>query len=208
MKRRGFLIVTLGLVALIAAGAFSVTAIPSQTNPCGNCHTATGVLVLTSNATGTVDATVGVPFVLMFNQTGYSGGDGKVAIGLRSGWADNSQFTFTEIGVEDGDPSDLNPTSDQVTVSVTLTPTAAGSWTIRAWTAGASGMVGTSLDISVSVSAASTTTTTPTTTTQPTTTPTGTTTPPPGDSNLMTYALVGVGVVVVLIVVVFAARRR
>ena len=79
------------MVVLLAAGAFSVTAFPTQTYPCGDCHSTTGVLILTSNATGTVDATVGVPFTLMLSQTGYSGGDGKVAIAIKYGWADNVQ---------------------------------------------------------------------------------------------------------------------
>jgi hypothetical protein len=196
MKGRELLIVTLGLVALITAAAFYVTAFPSQTNPCGNCHTATGVLVLNSNATGTVDATVGVPFMLMVNQTGYSGGDGKVAIAMRSSWSDNAQFSFTEFSVVDGDASDLNPTSDQVTVSFTLTPSAAGSWTIRIWATGKQGMVGTSLDISVLVSdvaTTTTTTTTPTTTSTPIdTTSTTTTTEPPVGMIIMLFGFLGI----------------
>jgi hypothetical protein len=36
MKKRGLLVVVLGLVLLIAAGAYSVTAFPNQANPCGN----------------------------------------------------------------------------------------------------------------------------------------------------------------------------
>jgi len=219
LKKGELLVVALGIVVLIAAGAFSVEAFPSQTNPCGNCHTSSGVLVLTSNATGTVDATVGVPFILVVNQTSYSGGDGKVAIAMRPGWSDNAQFTFTEFSVEDGEASDLNPASDQVTVSFTLTPTAAGSWTIRLWTAGKSGMVGTSLDISVSVSAATTTTTTTTTGTTTTTTTTDTTSSPtttstgtspttqPGDSTLLTMALAGVGAVIVIIVIAVVIKR-
>ncbi|MFX1580235.1 MAG: hypothetical protein ACFFBJ_11345 [Promethearchaeota archaeon] len=214
MKKREICVVALGAVLLIAAGVFSVEAFPTQTNPCGNCHTTTGVLVLTSNATGTVDATVGVPFVLMLNQTGYSGGDGKVAIAIRSGWSDNDQFSFTEQGVEDGVASDLNPTSDQVTVAIELTPLSAGSWTVRVWTAGKSGMVGTSLDISVAVSAATSTTTTPTTTeptsSSPTTPTTSTGTSPPtqpGNPDIMTIALVGVGAIVVIIIIAVIAKR-
>ncbi|MFX1482749.1 MAG: hypothetical protein ACFFCP_06110 [Promethearchaeota archaeon] len=203
MKKRELLVVSIvGFVLLVAAGSFSVTANPTQTLPCGNCHSSTGVLILTSNATGTVDATVGVPFALMLNQTGYSGGDGRVAVAIKSGWSDNDQFSFTEFGVEDGTGSDLNPSSDQVTVLVSLTPLAAGSWTIRAWTAGASGMVGTSLDISVSVAAASTTTTTTTTTTSTSTPPTQ-----PGDSSLMWLTLAGVGAVIFIIAIVYVVRR-
>jgi hypothetical protein len=222
LKKREILIVALGLVVLISAGAYSVRAFPSQANPCGNCHSATGVLVLISNATGTVDATVGVPFVLIVNQTGYSAGDGTVAIGLRSGWSDNAQFSFTEENaVQDGDAADLNPTTDQVTVSFTLTPLTEGSWTLTIWAAGKSGMVGTSLDISVSVSAATTTTTTTTetsttttpppssTTTTSTTTTTDTTTPPPpGDFPLLTLALAGVGIIVVLVIVGYVIKNR
>ncbi|NHI90048.1 MAG: hypothetical protein EAX87_11045 [Candidatus Thorarchaeota archaeon] len=211
MKRKELFLVALGVVVLFAAGAFSVTAFPTQTNPCGNCHDTTGVLILTSNATGTVDATVGVPFTLMLSQTGYSGGDGKVAIAIKSGWADNAQFSFTDQGIEDGQSGDLNPTSDQVTISVTLTPLAVGSWTVRVWTASPTGWVGTSLDIAVTVSTASTTTTTTTQTTTTSTTPTTSTgtSPPtqPGGLDLMTIALVGVGAVVVIVVIAFLVRR-
>jgi hypothetical protein len=211
LKRKGIFLVALGVVVLFAAGAFSVTAYPTQTNPCGNCHTTTGVLILTSNATGTVDATVGVPFVLMLNQTGYSGGDGKVAIAIKSGWADNAQFSFTDQGIEDGQGSDLNPASDQVTISVALTPLAVGSWTVRVWTAAKTGMVGTSLDITVTVSAASTTTTTTTQTTTTSTSPTTSTgTSPstqPGSLDPMTIVLAGVGAIAVILVIVFIVRR-
>jgi hypothetical protein len=229
MKKKGsILFITLGLIMLFAASAFSATAFPSQTNPCGNCHTLTGVLVVTSNATGTVDATVGVPFVLIVNQTGYTGGDSKVAIAMKSGWSDNDQFSYTEFAVEDGTASDLNPTSDEVTVAVTITPSAAGSWTIRLWAAGKQSMVGTSLDILVSVSEPVTTTTTSTTTTTtdttststtPTTTDTGTTSTTPttdtgtstpsqlGDSTLLILAVGGVIVVVILATIVLKRPR-
>jgi hypothetical protein len=223
LKKRILLIVTLGLVMLLAAGSFSVKAYPGQTNPCGDCHSATGVLALSSNATGTVDATVGVPFVLIVNETGYSEGDTKVAIGLRSGWSDNAQFSFVETSaVEDGEASDLNPAVDEVTASFTLTPLAAGSWTVRFWTAGKAGMVGTSLDVAVSVSAATTTTTTTTTTETTTTTdttPTGTTsttttpanttpTTPPGDTTLLTMALTGVGIIIVVVIVGALIKKK
>ena len=223
MKKSNLLFVTLGLIALFGSGAFSVSANPSQTNPCGNCHTTTGVLVLTSNTTGTVDATVGVPFGLTVYQTGYSGGDGLVAIAMKTGWSDNDQFSFTEFGVTDGIGSDLNPALDQVTVAITLTPLAAGSWTIRLWTAGKQSMVGTSLDISVSVSEPATTTTTTTTdttstSTTPTTTDTGTTsTTPTTDTGTSTPSqlgtsilliLAGGGVIVVVIIAIILRRGR
>ena len=202
MKREYFLFVTLGLIVIFAAGTFSVAANPTQSQPCGNCHTTTGVLVLTSNTTGTVDATVGVPFGLTVYQTSYPGGDELVAIAMKTGWSDNNQFSFTEFGVTDGTTYDLNPAFDQVTVSFTLTPLAAGSWTIRLWTAGKQNMVGTSLDISVSVSEPITTTTTPTTmttttdttstSTSLTTTTTGTTsTTPSTDTGTSTPTQLG-----------------
>lgn len=225
MKKGTLLFITLGLIVLFGASAFSVNASPGQTSPCGNCHNNTGVLVLTSNATGTVDATVGVPFVLVLNQTGYSGGDSQVAIAMQSEWSDNAQFTFTEFSVVDGDAPDLNPTSDQVTVSITFTPSAAGSWTLRVWTAGKQGMVGTSLDVSVSVSDPITTTTTTTTTTTDTssttttptstttdttptssTTDTGTSTPVQlGDSTLL---IIGVGGAIVVLAIIAIVMKR
>jgi len=220
MKKEYVLFVTLGLIVFFAAGTFSVAATPTQTQPCGNCHTTTGVLVLTSNTTGTVDATVGVPFGLTVYQTGYSGSAGTVAIAMKSGWSDNNQFSFTEFGIIDGTTYDLNPELDQVTVSFTLTPLTAGSWTIRLWTAGNQGMVGTSLDISVSVTdsvtTATTTTTTPTSTTSTTTTTgitstspttdTGTSTPTQlGDSTLMLLA--GGGAILVVVIIAIILKR-
>lgn len=206
MKKVKLLVVALGLIVLLAAAAFSVEAPPFQTNPCGTCHINTGVLILTSNATGTVDAIIGVPFVLIVNQTGYSGGDGRVAIGLRPDWPDNMQFSFVEEGVKDGDVSDLNPTADQVTVSFTLTPLTEGSWTVRIWTAGAQGMIGTSLDISVSVSAAITASTTSSSTTPITSTNTSSTTQP-GDFTLQTLALTGGSAIILVITFVYVIKK-
>lgn len=202
MKKGELLVVVLGLGVLLAAAAFSVEAPPFQTNPCGTCHVNTGVLILSSNATGTVNATVGVPFVLIVNQTGYVGGDGRVAIGLRPDWPDNMQFSFVEQGVKDGDVSDLNPTADQVTVSFTLTPLTEGSWTVRIWTAGAQGMIGTSLDISVSVSDATTTSTT-----SPTTSTNTSLTTQPGDFTLLTLALPGGSAIILVIIFAYLIKK-
>ncbi|MFQ5832657.1 MAG: hypothetical protein ACE5H4_08150 [Candidatus Thorarchaeota archaeon] len=150
--------IALSLIVCVVlfAGASLALAHSGETSECGICHTTTNVLILTSNATGTVNAVTGKPFTLIVDSTGYSRGDNKVAISVQAGWADNNQFSFTPTEVMDGSGSDLNPTTDEVRASLSFTPQSVGSWTIRIYTAG-KGDLSKALDISVSVTSSDTT---------------------------------------------------
>jgi hypothetical protein len=150
------IIVVLGFIAVVFGSALLSVAHSGYTQECGSCHSDAPGLTLTSNATGTVYADVGISFTLVYDSTGYTRGDNKVAISLRGGWADNDQFTFTPTEVMDASGGDLNAATDEVRASFSFTPASAGSWTIRVWTAGKGKQSG-SLDVSVSVTAPDTT---------------------------------------------------
>jgi hypothetical protein len=153
-----FAAIIMGLVPL----AFTF---PSNPNECNQCHTDSLTLGLTSNATGTVDVEVGVPFVVEF-----TGDNGAGAIAIGSDWEDNEQFIISDDLIEDNDAEDTDAADGVITTSVTFTPLAEGEYTIRAWVA-ASAALATGIDVAVNVTQGSTTVTTPpTTTSTPTTT--------------------------------------
>ena len=137
------------VIGLIAMGASFTTAYPSLTTECGNsgCHD-THTLTISSNATGPVNATVGQSFKLEIDASGYSGGDQLFYVAIEPTWADNNQFTFTTVSVQDNGAGDLDATLNQISISVDFTPISAGTHTIRIWTAGKNDLAG-SLDIVV-----------------------------------------------------------
>jgi hypothetical protein len=151
-KHRISLLVLTTIIALSVLWATSYSlAYLTSTKECGQCHTITGVLTLTSDAGGTIDATIGIPFTIEVYSTGYTGGDEAYGISVQSGWADNDDFSFTPDAVADQSSEDTNSNVNEITSSFEFTPLSAGSFTIRIWVA-ASGSYSTSLDISVSVS--------------------------------------------------------
>jgi hypothetical protein len=138
------------LIVLIA-GASMVISYPNWTSECGSsgCHD-TLSLTVTSNATGTVDASLGIPFTLTIDAGGYTRGDTEFYVNIDPSWADNNQFSFTTTSIQDNGAGDLNLNLNQISISVDFTPTSAGTYTVRIWAAGKSG-VGGSLDVSVLV---------------------------------------------------------
>ncbi|MHA2069103.1 MAG: hypothetical protein ACXABY_32475 [Candidatus Thorarchaeota archaeon] len=168
MKRKPLLnlLVILLLVTITFGAAYSAIAFPDNTNECNICHTNAGVLGLSSNATETVNATVGTPFFLLLDAD-----NGADAIAIRNAWANNTRFIFTTELVEDNDAADTNSNVGEISVTVNFTGRAAGNFTIRIWAA-STGLVSTSLDVAVEVHPrdTGTNTTTPTTPTTPTTT--------------------------------------
>lgn len=158
-------------LALLIAGASTALAFPSNDSNCDTCHTTTDVLTLTSNATGTVDASYGVPFVLSLD-----GADGVDILKIVSGLENNVNFTFSVSEIDDNSDDDTNTDAGAISVDVTVTPLSVGTFTIRIWAA-ASSQLSKSLDITVDVAENTDTTFTPPTTTTPTS-PTETTTDP------------------------------
>lgn len=156
-NRKARLLIILTLISTIFIAAPFAVSFPSQTNECSDCHTSSGALDLSSNATGTVQAVSGVPFVLYFDAA--SSG----ALSIQSSWANNSQFSFSTQLVEDNSGDDLNTNADEIEASITITPLSEGTFTIRIWAA-AAGALAISLDISINVSqnTGTTSTTTPT----------------------------------------------
>lgn len=191
------LIVTCLLTVFVAGGTYAL-AHPSYDQECDVCHTDTSVLTLTSNATGTVSAMVGVPFTLVL-----TAGNGAEAMKIVSTWANNDQFTFSETLVEDGQSGDTNAASGEITADVTVTPVAAGSYTIRVWTATGPGLLSKSLDVAVDV-AQNTATTLPTTTTTTTTTPT-TSTGPTNVIEQWQFDLVSFNIIAAVVLLVLGA---
>ncbi len=138
------------LVILLTAASM-VIAYPNWTDECGNsgCHD-TSSLTVTSNATGTVDASLGIPFTLTIDAGGYTRGDTEFYVNIEPSWADNNQFSFTTTSIQDNGAGDLNSNLNQISISVDFTPTSAGTYTLRIWAAGKNDVAG-SLDVSVSV---------------------------------------------------------
>jgi hypothetical protein len=157
------LVIALSFLILSLMAVNSITAFEDQASECGtpSCHDTAGTLTLASNSTS-VTTTAGSPFVLQIDA-----GNGAEWVSMKTGWADNDDFSMSESHVEDDSASDTNAVSGAITVVVTFTPLSAGIKTIRIWTAAGSDLAS-SLDVTVNVTAS---TTTPTTTTPTTTTP-------------------------------------
>ncbi len=190
---------TIMTVSILGLASFSF-AFQSQTSACGGCHSTSGVLTLTSNATGSVDATIGVPFALVCDSDGYSGSDNQYVISLQYGWADNDEFTFTASVVQDGSTADTNANQNEISTTFQFTPDSAGSFTIHIWAA-ATGMVGTLLSVSVDVSGADTTI--------PATSPTTSQTAPVGPGlEISPYLIIGFIGVIILVGLILGQRRR
>lgn len=143
-------LIVFSLLGLLISSASLALAYSSQTSECGGCHSTTNVLTLSSDASGTINAVDGTPFSLEVYAGGYTGGDLSFYVVVESSWADNNQFSFTSVRVQDNSGDDLNANVDQITVSITFTPLSVGSHTIRIWTA-SSGDLSKSLDVGVSV---------------------------------------------------------
>ena len=112
-----FLVVLVGLT-IILIGASNGLAKPGYTAECGTCHT-TQTLVISSNATGTVNAEVGTPFTLVIDASGStSNKDEDFAISVLGGWADNDQFSFTDTEVLDNGVGDLNAAQKEIQASL------------------------------------------------------------------------------------------
>ncbi|MFX1483656.1 MAG: hypothetical protein ACFFCP_10745 [Promethearchaeota archaeon] len=164
MKKNQRITLTIALCAsiILIAGAYSAIGFPSRTQECSQCHTLTALMTISSNATGTVNAEVGTRFWLVINAASLDTNPvtGSMAVKVYSGWADNSQFSFVDQAIIDNQAGDSNPNGVQITTTFNFTPLAAGSWTLRIWTAAAKGDSGTisqKLDVPVLVTVADTT---------------------------------------------------
>jgi len=150
-------------LAIIVAGGTQALGFPTSNTECGDCHTNQSVLTLSSNATGTVDATVGVPFTLVFDAE-----NGAEHLKIVSAWENNDQFIFSITEVEDDGTGDSNSNEGEITTEITVTPIADGTFTIKVWVA-AGGELSANTEVTVDV--AENTTFTPPTTTTPTVDP-------------------------------------
>ncbi len=211
--QRAMIFAAIALAVITIAGASLSLAHSDNTNACGLCHTTPGNVTLSSNATGTVDATAGVSFVLEISSTDSDLSESDdLAVKILGSEADNDQFSYSITLVEDDGTGDSNANIGEIDFAVTVTPLAAGSWTIRIWAASLS-FHGLSLDVSVNVAGSTTTTTTGTTTT--TTTQTTTTTTQTGLSNeeliliweTMMMIFIPAAGIILIIVGIFVIRR-
>jgi len=134
----------------ILAGASMTRAYETYTTECGPACHSSATITVTSNATGTVNATVNKPFILNIDAVGYTGNDFRFYIRIESdsGWADNDKFSFTEILVQDDGTNDTNANDNEISISVEFTPIEAGTHILRIWAAG-SNAEGGSLDVTV-----------------------------------------------------------
>ncbi len=181
-------------LAILVAGGTQALGFPTSNSECNSCHTNEGVLTLTTNATGTVDATQGVPFTLVFD-----GSNGVEHLKIVSDWADNAQFTFSIMDVADDGSGDADAVEGEMSVSVTVTPLTAGDYTIRVYVA-AGGALSARADVTVSVQENTDTTfTTPTTPT----TSTDTTDPEEARIELWTFLMYTLNPIVAVMLVIF-----
>ncbi|MHA1907643.1 MAG: hypothetical protein ACW98Y_10150 [Candidatus Thorarchaeota archaeon] len=188
-----------GFLALFVASASMALAFPSNNNPCDQCHTTTDILTIVSNATGTVDATAGVPFVLEVDAS-----NGAELIKIVSDWSNNDQFTFSVMEIEDESGDDTDAAIGEITVELTVSTTAVGTHTIEIWTAAAT-QLSAQLTVTVDVTE-NTDTTLPTTTTTPTT-PTETTTDPVETFTTMMYLFNAVTAVLLIVFAIVMLKR-
>lgn len=189
-------------LALFVASASMALAFPSQTNECDSCHTNTSVLTLTSNATGTVDAIVGVPFVLQVDAS-----NGAETIKIVSSWENNDQFTFSVMQIDDGSGDDTDSGAGEILVDLTITPLSQGTFTVLMFTAAAS-QLSARLELTVDVAENTDTTfTTPTTTTPTETTPTIPTTNPIDTWTTLMYLFNGIAAVVLVVFAIIMLKR-
>ncbi len=182
-------ILVTSFLTLLVASASMALAFPSNNNPCSQCHDTTDVLTLTSNATGTVDATQDVSFVLQVDAS-----NGAEMIKIVSDWSNNDQFSFSVMEIDDEDANDTDSAIGEITVEITITPLSGGTHTIEIWTA-AAGELSATVQISVDVAGD-----TPTTPTAPTTDPTETWT-------TMMYLFNAVTVVVLIVFAIIMLKR-
>ncbi|MHA2379806.1 MAG: hypothetical protein ACXADO_09920 [Candidatus Thorarchaeota archaeon] len=211
MKRRhrGKILGIAALILTVFVIAGTSLASPNFEDECGGpgCHDTLGH-TLSVNATGTIQAETGVPFVLII-----TAGSGAEAVSMQSESADNGEFTVSKDVVRDGDAEDTNANTGEIEASISFTPNSAGSFVIRIWT-GSTGRIGRSSDVSVTVTQ-STTTTTGTTTTTTTTGTTTTTDNGPSDEELiqiwemmMTVFIPAAGVILVILGVAVIRRAN
>ncbi len=196
LAKRLFL-VTCFLALFVASASFAL-AFPSNDNACDTCHTTTDVLTLTSNATGTVDATVGVPFDLDLDAS-----NGVGYLKIVSAWSNNDQFSFSVSEVEDDSSDDTDSAAGEIALVLTITPLAAGTHTIEIWVAAASQL---SANLLVTVEVAENTDTTITTPTT-TTTPTEPTTDPVETWTTLMYLFNAIAAVMLIVFAVIMIKR-
>ncbi|TFG26555.1 hypothetical protein EU528_14185, partial [Candidatus Thorarchaeota archaeon] len=131
-------LIILGILTLIVfIGVISTFAEPDFTTECGDCHEQhpiSAALTRSSNATGTVNVTVGSSFTLRIEAEKGVGGT-NFWLSVQAGWADNDNFTFTPDSIRDGSVGDLTIANFIVTHDFTFTAIVSGNQTIRAWCA-------------------------------------------------------------------------
>jgi hypothetical protein len=159
-NQKMYLLASFALIAMICMGAASVIAEPTFGDNCatGGCHTDGTTVGLSSNATGTVQATEGVAFTLVIDADSGAG-----AISIADNVGNNDQFVVSDDRIDDDDTDDTNANEGEITTTVTVTPLTDGTFTLQIW-AMDGGTIGTHLDITVQVEASTITPTTTTTT--------------------------------------------
>jgi len=141
------------LALLVVTAAGSAGAFGDQTDECGttDCHETGGVLTISSNSTS-LSATTGEAFTLVIQA-----GNGAEWIKVMTGWEDNAQFSISQQEIEDDSVNDTDAAVGAISIEITFIPLAAGTHTIRVWTAAADDLA-TVLDITVTVTGAAITT--------------------------------------------------
>lgn len=134
------------------SGTFVVWSLPTITSECGipACH-GTYTMTISSNATETVNVVVGGSFSLVIDAESHASSptEGDMAVVVRNGWANNSEFSFIEGVILDNGDGDSNEVLGEITTLFYFSPQTEGNLTLRIWTAGV-GAISKSLDVLVS----------------------------------------------------------
>ncbi|MFX0106984.1 MAG: hypothetical protein ACFE7R_01750 [Candidatus Hodarchaeota archaeon] len=154
MKKQVRVAVVLVVAALVLGiiAMQNVTGYPTYNDPCTDCHSNPGGIIIT--APTSVDVEQGNDFSLYIIVDGIDD-QNALAMKFQDGRADNDQFVFAGLPddglVEDGDSADLNPAADLIEVNYTVTgPALTGQYTMRLYVAQHT-PYGTEYDITVNV---------------------------------------------------------
>lgn len=123
------MVVSLVTILVLSASNATNAFVKADQGCSGPCHQNGTSLVITTNATGVVETSIGTPFTLIINASGALGFNFYLSV--EEGMMDNDMFLFTPINVPDNSINDLNPITNEISVIVTFTPLSYGLYTIR-----------------------------------------------------------------------------
>ncbi len=123
----------LGILLFVTAGMNIASATETSTTECGNtnCHDSNTAIIVNSDVTGTISATVDEDFTITVDATG-----GAKLLRIEKSWANNVFFDYSTQLVHDNEAEDSNAAENEISAEIVITPLSGGEYTIRIWVAG------------------------------------------------------------------------